>query len=178
MVQQQNTGKKGYYFMVDALIALFVLTLGVVGILAFHYRAPQQQPLAILSQDFMDVLSGTQLSDINDPFIGPTGMFGANGNITHFDNTVLQQIAEFYYRLQSQPGCTHCLNLINTTIHRAVPVEKKYNYLVSINDDILFSNNRTSLGQARIVLPARKIVHGEFEDAIYGPYLVEVLVWE
>lgn len=167
--------------MVDAIIALFVLTLGVSLILAFYYRTPPTQGIATLSQDFMDTLSKTKLNDIDDPLFAPTSSIIINGNITHRDNSVLQQLAEFYYRTTTTPpflSCTFCANLTNTTLYHAVPIENKYNYILMIDDTLVFTKNSTSMDDARLLLPARKIVHGEYRDQLYGPYLVEVYVWE
>lgn len=162
--------------MVDALLALFVLTLGVTLVLVFYTRTSTYQPVVTLSQDFMTALAATKLNKLNDMVIGPQGSLVAQGNITHPENSILQQVAEFYYRWTL--GCEYCLDLVNTTIYRAVSVEAKYNYLISVNDEYVFFKNATSYEDARTVLPTRKIVHGEFQNEVYGPYMVEVLVWE
>ena len=107
--------KKAFFFTMDAIIALFILVVGISVIFAFRSSEPPTVQSGIYSFDLMNHLTNTKIKEVNDNYILD---LLDNGTITNKENTLFQQIAEFYWRHQEYFGlppedlnhCSHCLN--------------------------------------------------------------------
>jgi hypothetical protein len=90
MIRGIRKNKKGYFFSVDAFIALLII-LGVV-----LFIKPSQKNLnfeSSVDEDLINVLSNLKIGDIDNPYV--KGLI-FSGNITNLNNSVLDQIGEFY----------------------------------------------------------------------------------
>src|SRR3989338_6725465 len=88
--------KRGYFFVLDAVLGLIVLVTGVVLITSSYINAPQPVQVEILSDDLLDFLSNTKIRDLNNPYAGIGGVLWNQGLVTDADNSLLQQIGELY----------------------------------------------------------------------------------
>ena len=53
--------KRGYFFMLDATLALFVLTIGVLLILSFYIDLPQPAQVGLISKDLLNFLCSAKM---------------------------------------------------------------------------------------------------------------------
>jgi hypothetical protein len=82
--------KRGYFFSLDALIALLI----IIGVVIFiKPPQPQNYHQENIHSDLLDVLSNLKIGDINNSYVK---QLIANGNITNLNQSVLEQIGEFY----------------------------------------------------------------------------------
>jgi len=172
-------GKRGYFFILDSMVALAVLSVGIVLIFSQHSYEPKTEQSYTLSLEVLNVLSYNKIKNINNDYAGSNSNLTRNGNITDIDKTLLEQIAEFYYR-NTTKDCGFCIELIgkflnNITIN-LIPSE--YNYLIRIDNMSVYNHSNSDMNSSSFLIPSRKIVHGMYnETELYGPYLVEVLSW-
>lgn len=86
--------KKGYFFTLDAILALLLFTTVVILIHIFYINSPPLSQLYFLSSDTIDVLSYTQMSELDSnkyPFMtDPTYQ-----NHIKDDLTILEQLRVF-----------------------------------------------------------------------------------
>ena len=94
--------KRGYFFELDAALALFVLVVGAFYIASYYIREPQVSQVAILSDDMLNYLSDTQIKNLDNTYAGIGGILWKNGTITDGDNSLLQQSGSFYYKNKRQ----------------------------------------------------------------------------
>jgi len=171
--------KKGYFFIVDSMVALGVLAVGIVLIFSAHESSPPTGQSYTISEEVMNILQYNQIKDINNYYAGPNSILTRNNNITDIQKTLLEQVGEFYYRNQSR-NCEFCIGLINSFMinitQNLVPAE--YNYLVLIDNLTVFNHSITPISESPFVIPSKAIVHGVFNFSdLFGPYLVEVVSW-
>ena len=88
--------KRGYFFVIDAVLGMFILILGVFLILSSYINAPEQTQVSLLSDDLMNFFSNTKIKDLNNPYAGIGGILWNNGTVSDPENTLLQQIGELY----------------------------------------------------------------------------------
>ncbi|MBI3032963.1 hypothetical protein HYY69_05805 [Candidatus Woesearchaeota archaeon] len=198
MVTANFRKKKGYFFTMDSIIALFILVIGMSVIFAFKVSEPPTQQSEIYSLDLMNFLAKTKIKEINDQYVFDL----INKDIIrNTENTVLEQLAEFNYRYQkdpaSCPGAEDCLMTAKKLSEKltAKLVPQQYGFKISIYEPLppgvvgkgtttlIYENKQgIKLENARVILPVRRLVHGLYEDAagasIYGPYLGEVVLWQ
>ncbi len=171
--------KRGYFFIVDSLVALAVLCVGIVLVFSQHDYKPSTDQSYSLSNDILNILSYNKIKNINNDYAGSNSNLTRNGNITDIDKTLLEQVAEFYYRNKTK-DCSFCMGLIdkflsNITVN-LIPAE--YNYLIKIQNETVYTHSSMDINSSLFVIPSRKIVHGLYNGTeLYGPYIVEVLSW-
>jgi hypothetical protein len=176
------SSKKGYFFIIDAIIGLFVIVIGVVLIYSVYMYEPSGEQITLLSFDMMNFLSSNKLSDINDPYAGPNGILYKNGNITNIDITLIEQVAEFYYRNITFPN-TNTIPIIDSFVSNiskeAAP--STYGFIIKIENYTVYNRSglkASNFSDSIVVIPSKKLVHGIYNRTeLFGPYLCEVIVW-
>ena len=88
--------KRGYFFTLDAVLGLTVLVIGVFLITSYYINVQQPVQVGLLADDLMGFLSNTKIKDLNNAYAGIGGQLWTQGTITDADNSLLQQIGEFY----------------------------------------------------------------------------------
>jgi hypothetical protein len=164
--------KKGYFFIIDSLVAMLILGVGLTLLLSAHeYRPPIEQPFTV-SDDVINVLSYNKIEDINNNYAGPNSVLTRNGSITDISKSLIEQMAEFYY-LNNSAQIDKFLKNITLNL-----IPEEYSYIIRINGTLVYNHSVREIESSRFVIPARTIVHGMHDKTtLYGPYTVEVLSW-
>jgi hypothetical protein len=171
--------KKGYFFTLDAMLSLGILVLGSLLLLASFTSVPSTTQTSVLADSVMDFLTLTKIKEFNNPHGGIGGVLWNQGKITNEDNTLLQQIGEFYYKNELVIAEEFILN----STENLIPGQFSFEFWI---DDLLLypsSPSQTHLDSkatTKILLPTKKITYGILNESadFFGPYDVEVLLWE
>ena len=172
--------KKAYFFIIDAILALLVLTVGITLVLTLSYREPASTQSEFLSVDLMKPLDEKIRGGIpRTKLCGSGGTYEELGLINP-ENTVLTQIAEFYYR--DALGDPDALEYAEQCAEDALPMAniKQYNFEIVVEDTSIYQNatvNRDN-ESVRVKIPSRRVVFGFYNDTFFGPYMAEVWVWQ
>ncbi len=175
----KGKSKKGYFFIVDAIVALSILAIGLVMIFSFYKIEPSVEQSQFFSTELADTLAKTRIIDVNNEYAGANSILTQNRNITNIHNTIIEQIAEFYYRYKEK-GCSFCLGLAaNFTKEITGDISTTgLSYSISIDNYPIYNYTVLNINDSMVVLPSRFIVHGLYnKKELYGPYVVEVLSW-
>ncbi|MDP3764882.1 MAG: hypothetical protein Q8R04_00060 [Nanoarchaeota archaeon] len=172
--------KRGYFFVLDAMLGLFVLVIGVILINSSYVNVPQSTQVGLLSDDLLNFLSNKKIKDLNNPYGGIGGELWNNGIITDADNSLLQQIGEFYAANKLDIAEKFIQN-VSTGI---IPIQFKYE--VWMDNVILYPKipsleHISSKNSTGILITSKKLTFGIINQAtgnIWGPYKAEVFVWE
>ncbi|HLC62367.1 MAG TPA: hypothetical protein VJI52_05105 [Candidatus Nanoarchaeia archaeon] len=172
--------KRGYFFVLDAALGIFVLAIGAFLIASLYINLPEPSQVGLLSDDFLDFLSDTQIKDLNNPYAGIGGQLWKEGSITNRDNSLLQQIGEFYSKGQYSLAEKFIQNVSANT------VPSQFNYELWIDGQILYPRNPSpeeiaSKSKTALMLTSKKITFGvanTTESSLWGPYKAEVFVWQ
>ena len=166
--------------MLDAVLGLFILVIGVFLITSSYIHVHQSTQVELLSDDLLNFLSNTKIKDLNNAYAGIGGELWNQGSVTNADNSLLQQIGEFY--------ATNKLDTAEKFIQNASKgiLPEQFRYEVWIDGSILYprapapehtkSKNSTSL-----LLTSKKLTFGIINKTtsnVWGPYKAEVFVWE
>lgn len=172
--------KRGYFFVLDAVLALSILVVGVFLVTSAYVDVPQPTQVELLSEDVLNFLSNTKIKDLNNPYAGIGGELWANGSIKDADNSLLQQISEFY--------ATNNLDTAEKFIQNVSKdvVPSQYKYEIWINGVILYPKNPApehinSRNSTEVLLTSKKITFGIINkptSSMWGPYKAEVFLWE
>ena len=172
--------KRGYFFMLDAMLALIVLSIGIFLITSSYVDVPQLAQVGLLADDLLNFLSNSKIKDINNPYAGIGGALWTQGLITDIENTLLQQIGEFY----AAGNIDTAEKFIANVSSGIIPPQFKYE--VWIDGTILYpkvqsAEHAESRNNTYILLTSKKITFGIINKTtsnLWGPYKAEVFVWE
>ncbi|MBI2646869.1 hypothetical protein HYW99_00140 [Candidatus Woesearchaeota archaeon] len=145
-----------------------------------YINIPQPLQVEFLADDLLNFLSNTKIKDLNNPYAGIGGELWLNGTIKDADNSLLQQIGEFY-----------ALNNLNIAEKFVENVSKavmlpQYEYEVLIDNKTIYPKDPTiehnqSKNTTDILLTSKKITFGivnKTTSDIWGPYQAEVFAWQ
>ena len=172
--------KRGYFFILDAVLGLSILVIGVILITSSYVKVPQPTQVGLLSDDLLNFLSNTKVKELNNPYAGIGGQLWNQGVITDADNSLLQQIAEFY--------AANNLDIAEKFIQNVSIgiVPQQFRYEVWIDGTILYPKTPAlehikSRNSTELLLTSKKLTFGILNETtgnIWGPYKAEVFVWE
>lgn len=172
--------KRGYFFVLDAVLAVSVLIIGVFLVASSYVNAPKPAQVELLSGDLLNFLSSTKIKELNNPYAGIGGQLWSQGIITDADNSLLQQIGYFY--------ATNQLGIAEKFIQNASKgvLPEQFNYEVWMDNTILYPRRQSaehisSKNSTEILLTSKKITFGILNSTtsdMWGPYKAEVFVWE
>jgi hypothetical protein len=172
--------KRGaYFFVIDAFIAVSIIIATVIIIFSAQSTKTESKPTLSLLQDFMAFMSNTKIRDLQG---SSTQALIADSNITDIDNTVLEQIIEFYYINQSTGRNMSGIitQFINETSSSIIPETRSFTMRI-YNDTfsaVLFNKSRYPEGDSSLMLGMSKIGFKRINQTeIYGPMIVEVKIW-
>lgn len=183
------------------MLGLSVLIVGVFLISSSYVKAPQPTQVGLLSGDLLDFLSNTKIKNLNNPYAGIGGELQTRGYITEIDNSLLQQIGEFYEKdkissplpsvpppvppiPQTEPYLDVAEKFVQSVAGGVVP--SQYRYEVLVNSKLLYpktptSEHTESRENTKLLLASKKIIFGVIDKKtgdMWGPYNAEVFVWE
>jgi len=172
--------KRGYFFVLDAVLGLLVLVTGVLLITSSYVNVPQPIQVGLLSDDLLNFISNTKIKDLNNPYGGIGGELWKQGEITDAENSLLQQIGEFYATNKLDTA----EKFIQNVSKDVVPLQ--FRYEVWMNDKLLYpktpsAEHAKSKESTGLLLTSKKITFGIINKTtsnLWGPYKAEVFVWE
>jgi hypothetical protein len=148
MESLRRIGKRAIFFTIDAFIASGILFVGLLIISSFHINDQPTVHLSYLSDDITGVFSELKVNEINDPYISS---LISDGNITHLNNSVMEQIGEFW----AEDNNEIAKNFTQAVLNGIIP--DKYGYSVLVDDEEIL-NNSGSFNNS--LISSRKIASG------------------
>lgn len=166
--------------MLDAMLGLSVLVIGIFLISSSYVNVPQQTQVGLLADDLLDFFSKRKIQDLNNPYAGIGGELWKQGVITDSDNSLLQQIGNFYD--------TNNLDIAEKFIQNISKdvMPPQFRYEVWMNNVIIYPKSPTSehiksKESTKVLLTSKKLTFGiknQTTSSLWGPYKAEVFVWE
>jgi hypothetical protein len=171
--------KRGYFFILDAFLALGVLIIGIALLLSAETRTPQKEQTTNLAEDILDFFANTKIEDLNDPYFGVSGIFVQEGYIKDTKKTLLQQLGEFYFNNDTGTAESLITNITKNLI------QSQYKYEFWIDGTLIYPRNSSQMflkskNSTKVLFPAKKLSFGTINNTLdlFGPYEVEVLIWQ
>jgi hypothetical protein len=167
--------KRGAYFLViDALIGASIIFIGLVIVFSSHVTKTESSPALSMLNDFVRVISTTQIRSFQGLYVQS---LIEDGNITNRDNTLLEQLTEFYNLNQSGAKDTTAMmeEFLREVSKTVIPDYRSI--AVYMNNTLLYRVQTVTPEQAGLGLSAQKISFYRNNTYIYGPVLFEVKVW-
>jgi len=85
--------KKGFLFTIDSIIGASIIITGILLINSFYIFEPSYTSISYTSHDLINALSRLKISEVNNLYVDE---LISSGEITNTDNSILEQIGEFW----------------------------------------------------------------------------------
>ncbi|MCX8147237.1 MAG: hypothetical protein N3D84_02105 [Candidatus Woesearchaeota archaeon] len=171
--------KRGYFFTLDVLIALIIIVIGFLAIWSsIAARSLITQPY-FLAQDLLDFLQSTKNKDVSSlPYV--TKLI-ADGNITNYENTVLEQIGLFYYLNSIYHNKQDILyGYTKEILSNATPEQYSFEFL--LNGSTIYTqqglSNKAQKDSDSLISAKTIVVVSISRDELPQTYIAEVRVWQ
>lgn len=159
--------KKGIFFTIDSLLASGIVIIAILLISNFYSVEHQNINIDYASKDLISVFSIMTVGEINNDYVKS---LIASGDITNTDNTILEQIGEFWANNQLELSKKFAINLTDNII------PSNYGLGVFVNEEEIYSRNITI---KKALVASRSITSGIADiNSLWGPVIIEIRVWE
>ena len=168
--------KRGaYFFVIDAMIAGTIIVMSLILIFSSHTTRTESNPTIRMLGEYFSFISNTEVRNFQGSYVQS---LINDSNITGRDNTLLEQLIEFYYINQSSPRDTSAImaNFLQEINNGVIPDYRSLAFY--INDTLIYQAQFIAPDEAELGLNMKKISFKRINDTyIYGPVIVEVRVW-
>lgn len=167
--------KKGYFFTLDSFLAISVIVVGLLVIFSYRTYVPDSDQTSLYAEQIGGILGSNSLYEFNNVYLDK---LKNDGNITRADNSLLEQLGEFFYRNETL-SCGYCLKLANETVANISKglIDSKYGFRVVLENVSVFESNDDE-NRSELVVSNKRLVFGVYNDTdSWGPYSAEVRVW-
>lgn len=128
----------------------------------------------------IDFFSNTKINGVNNAYAGLGGELWQQGKITNAENTLLQQLGEFYVKNDPVTAEKFIANITENSIPPQYLFEFRINYTL-VYPRVPSQSHLQSKDAAKVLIPSKKIVYGFLNQEtgdLFGPYEAEVQVWQ
>jgi hypothetical protein len=168
--------KKGYYFIIDALIGSMIIFLSLLIILNEGVKPTKIQYNYEMAEEYSTFILTTKIQDLSNPYVYE---LINNGNITDTSHTIMEQIDQFYYDNDSE----HARRMVENLTESLIPDKYGFSYSIiegSTTTNIYNNTGKTSanITNAKLVIASRKITFLQINSStMFGPALTEIKIW-
>ena len=130
-------------------------------------------------EDVSSFLSNTQIYDINDASYPYVKSLKDNKTITHYDNTLFEQIGEFYIlKLVDVDSLRNLSELFSENLTSKI-VPPLYSYQILINKTPVYTKEIKTQINSTVLISSKNILFGVSNGTtLWGPIEGEVRVWQ
>lgn len=140
--------KRGVFFTIDALLASGIIIVAVLLVSNFYSEEQQTVNVNYASQDLVRVFSTMTVGEANNDYVRA---LISSGDITNANNTILEQIGDFW-----ADGKTGLARNLTANLSGAI-IPKDYGFSVLVNGEEIYSRN---MSVKRSLVSSRKLITG------------------
>ena len=140
--------KRGIFFTIDALLASGIIIISILLVANFYSYEEQGANVRYASQDLVRVFSAMSVGGINNDYVKS---LISGGDITSTNNTVLEQIGDFWAADKVELARNFTRNLTEDII------PPRYGFSVLVNGEEIYSRN---ISVKKSLVSSRKIISG------------------
>lgn len=155
--------KKAYYFMIDALMAVVIFTVGYFLLTSYYASSAPSLEIQRVSENIMSLISEIRLSDLCDEE-GCTieGMDSIYNEINDKNNTLIESMGELYSTGESGKAAA----LVKMIIIDNNLIPKGTNFTLSLYNEthyvLIYPPNAPFNFNAKAIIPTKRIIFGSY----------------
>jgi len=169
--------KKGVFFTIDSILAAGIIFIVILYASSSYVKEQPNFNLIFLSQDITKTLSTLTVKEIDNEYINERI---SSGDITNLDNTILEQLAEFWADDQMAFANRTASNVTDLLIPDTL------GYGLWIDNEAIYTRD---IPIKKSLVSSKKIISGVAKGkttgetrknppTLLGPVVVEARVWQ
>jgi hypothetical protein len=171
--------KKGYYFIIDALIGSTIIFVSLLIILNGGAKPTKIQYNYEMAEEYSTYVLTTKIQDLSNPYVD---QLKADKNITDQSLTIMEQVDLFYYK----GDIDHARKMIENITYSLIPEKYGFSYSIieispTTNTTNIYNNTNNvavDINNAKVVIASRKITFLQINSStMFGPALTEIKIW-
>jgi hypothetical protein len=165
--------KKGYYFVIDALIGATIIFLSLMIILNSGSRPTKVQYNYEMAEEYTSFIINTKMEDLNSELV--LQMIN-DGRIKDTRHSIIEQVDEFDYKSMSSDATA----LVQNITEPLIPQKYGFSYTLikGVTRTLIYSRASPDINNAKIVIASKKITFLQIDSStMFGPALVEIKIW-
>jgi hypothetical protein len=170
-----NSKKKSQIFIFDLIFATFMVFVSIGIFFTYFSETRSNSNLYSINYEILDSFTTTNINSLNDEVIRE--MF-KTGEIRNKDNTIAQQVAEFFYLGKEDLA----RDLTDVFVKNYISLQMNYNISIRNETDSLVlktSNNNLDFQNASIASASNRLIIGfNDKDSFYGPFDLSIKIWQ
>ncbi len=180
--------RKGFFFVIDSIMAIVILSIGIYMILSSYMVFADRDQTALTSRSLLSFMDNVTIAsyDSDYKFEELMGLSGGGNYITRYDNSLSEQLGEFFFRDRWDLASGLAGDIVEKVVPQQFEAEILVKEPVSDIEETIYERNTDpsfSSDDSRLVVPYKSIVMGDFESEDgspepWGPYVIEVRVWQ
>lgn len=152
MAISQKMKKKAVYFTIDAIIGVTIILFSLALISTFSVTQREEANVQFLSSDLVKVFTHLKVNDLNNNF---TKTLIANGSITRLNNSVFEQLGEFWAEGNDDIAQQFIANISDELIADV------FGFSILLDGEVMYTNNKQL---NNLLISSRKIISGIAKD--------------
>jgi len=160
--------KKGQFFSIDVFVAIAIIAVGLFVLYTSKSIQPSTAQTSALSTDLMGSFNSLKVYEVDNPYVIELIQ---NGNITRTDNTLLQQISEFY--IDGKPDLAG--NVTEKVTAGVLPLQ--YAFSLYLDGTSIYESRPFDVNSPNVIATKRLVAGVKNSTLFWGPILAEVRVW-
>lgn len=140
--------RKAIFFTIDSLLASGIVILSILLISNFYSAEQQGLNVNYASKDLVKVYSAMKVGEVDNNYV--KNLIASN-DITNINNTILEQIGEFWAESKTELAANFTKNLTEDI------VPKNYGFSVLVNGEVIYARN---LPVNKVLVSSRKLISG------------------
>ncbi|MBW2977105.1 hypothetical protein KY347_06710 [Candidatus Woesearchaeota archaeon] len=140
--------KKGIFFTIDAILAAGIIFGVILLVSSVYVSEPEKAPVVSLSQDIVRVFTNLKVNDLDNDYV--KGLI-SSGFITKANNTILEQIGEFW----AEGELELAKNFVGNISGSLLP--SRFGLGVYVDEEEIYLRNKSI---TRNLVSSRKIISG------------------
>ncbi len=140
--------KKAVYFTIDAVLATGIIVLTIALASSFYIKEQKTDTIDYLSYDLVNALTKLKISEIDNEYVKE---LIENKNITRLNNSILEQLGEFW----SEGEYLKANKLMQNITKSLIP--EKYGIGLYINDELIYQKEKPITSS---LISSRKLISG------------------
>lgn len=187
--------KKAYIFIIDGIIAVFILATGFLLLTSQKPQESLEMPLSLVLDNGMSLLSNIKIEDVCDNGCScenpALSSLCAGQRLTNNRSTLLDAFGELYYKSTLGSGnpayLTNATKLFeNLTAQHDLFRHEVTHIELQIDGHVIYTDSAGADTKTRSdhLISGKRIIFGYYENPangevrFWGPYIAEVEVWE
>ena len=140
--------KRGVFFTVDAVLASSIIVLTIIAASSFYVNEIKTETASYLSNDLIRVFTNLKISEVVNSYIEE---LIAEGNITRLNNTILEQIGEFWSESNMEQASAFAMSVTEDLI------PARFGIGIWVDNELIYSRDRPV---TKGLVSSRKIISG------------------